>query len=215
MKEKDKLLAFLFPPKCIFCRKVLEQDGICPECEKKLPKRKDPKIKERAPFVDEMYAPLYYEGYVRSAVLRYKFGGVKCSAVEFAKILKPCIEENLMGKYDCITWVPTSKTRSRKRGYDQAKLLAEELGRLLEMPVSCMLKKRLDAKPQSKLSTREQRIANIIGAFQMRDVDVQDCRILVVDDISTTGSTVSECARVLKTAGAAKVYSVTLAKKRF
>ena len=215
MKIKDKLLAFFFPPKCIFCRKVLEQDGICSECEKKLPKRKDAKVREKAPFVDEMYAPLYYEGYVRSAVLRYKFGGVKCSATEFAKIIRPCIEENLTGKYDCITWVPTSKSRSRKRGYDQAKLLAEELGKMLEMPVNALLKKRLDSKPQSKLSTREQRIANIIGAFKLRNVDVQDAKILIVDDISTTGSTVSECARVLKTAGAAKVYAVTLAKKRF
>ena len=82
------------------------------------------------------------------------------------------------------------------------------------MPVTNMLKKRMDAKPQSKQTTREQRVANVIGAFEMRDVDVMGAKILVVDDVSTTGSTVSECARVLRSAGAAKVYAVTLAKKR-
>ncbi len=214
MKFKERILALLFPPKCIFCRKVLEKDGVCAECEKRLPRRQNPHIKEGVPFVDELYVPLYYEGYVRSAVLRYKFGGIKCSALEFAKILKPCIEENLSGKYDCITWVPTSKLRLRKRGYDQAQVLAEELGKILDMPVEKLIKKRLEAKPQSRQVTREQRIANIIGAFEVKDVSVIDRRILLVDDISTTGSTLSECARILKTAGAAKVYGVTLAKSR-
>jgi len=214
MKIKDKILGFLFPPKCIFCRKVIKEQGVCPECMKKLPKRKNPQVKEGVPFVNELYAPLYYEGYVRSAILRYKFGGVKASAREFAKILKPCIEENLTGKYDCISWVPTSKLRLRKRGYDQAQVLAEELGQLLNMPTEKLVRKRLDAKPQSRQSTREQRIANIIGAFEVRDVNIIDKRILLVDDISTTGSTISECARILKTAGADKVYGITLAKTR-
>ena len=214
MKLKDRILRVLFPPKCIFCRKMIPEEGACGECMKKLPRRKNPHIKDGAPFVHELYAPLYYEGFVRSAVLRYKFGGVKGSAREFAKIILPCIEENLAGKYDSITWVPTSKKRRRKRGYDQAELLAAELGKLLDMPVTNMLKKRMDAKPQSKQTTREQRVANVIGAFEMRDVDVMGAKILVVDDVSTTGSTVSECARVLRSAGAAKVYAVTLAKKR-
>lgn len=214
MKLKERILSFLFPPKCVFCRKVLEEDGVCAECEKRLPRRKNPHIKEGVPFVDELYAPLYYEGYVRSAVLRYKFGGIKCSALEFAKILKLCIEENLSGKYDCITWVPTSKLRLRKRGYDQAQVLAEELGKLLDMPAQKLIKKRLEAKPQSRQATREQRIANIIGAFEVKDVSVIEKNILLVDDISTTGSTISECARILKTAGASKVYGITLAKTR-
>lgn len=214
MKLKERLLSVLFPPKCIFCRKTMAKEGVCADCAKRLPRRKNPKVKEGIGFVDACFAPLYYEGYVRSAILRYKFGGVKASAVEFAKILAPCIEENLDGKYDSITWVPTSRGRRRKRGYDQAQVLAEELGRMLGVPCQKLLKKNRDAKPQSRQSTREKRMANIIGAFDMKSQSVLGKRILLIDDIATTGSTISECARVLKTAGAAKVYAAVLAKTR-
>lgn len=214
MKIKDRILKVLFPPKCIFCRKTLKQDGVCAKCQRSLPRRKNPSVKEGTSFLDEMYAPMYYEGYVRSAVLRYKYGGVKASAIEFAKILLPYIEENLQGKFDCITWVPTSKMRERKRGYDQAQVLAEELGKLLDMPVCGMLRRALNTKPQSRQLTREQRVANTIGVFEVADTSAMDKRILLVDDISTTGSTISECARMLKTAGASKIYGIALAKKR-
>lgn len=208
----NKILNILFPPKCVFCRKRLPDEGVCDDCAGKLPYRQSPLIKDKISFVDECYSPLYYEGNVRHAILRYKFAGLAGYSREFAKILHSCVNTHLSGKFDIVTWVPVSKRRLKKRGYDQSGLIAHELGRLLDMTPQKLLVKARDVPPQSKQPTQQKRITNIFGAFKPVDADLSGKSVLIVDDIATTGSTLSECARVLKTAGADKVYAVILAK---
>lgn len=208
------LSKWLFPPKCVFCRKVLPKGGTCDKCRQELPYRLPMKSKENIMFVDGAYSCFHYEGNVRNAIVRYKFAGLDKYAVDFSEFLKKCIDENLSGEYDIISWVPLSKKRMKKRGYDQAKRLAEELcARLGENPVRTLVKCR-DAAPQSRQSSSSSRKANILGAYEIASTEVCGKRIIILDDVLTTGSTVSECARVLKTAGAEKVYVVTLAKTR-
>ncbi|MBE6911941.1 MAG: ComF family protein [Ruminococcaceae bacterium] len=205
---------WLFPPKCVFCRKVLPKDGICDKCKNLLPYRRPMKSKDSIMFVDGAYSCFHYEGNVRDAIIRYKFGGLNKYAADFAEFLKICVEENLEGEYDIISWVPLSKKRLRKRGYDQAKCLAEQLCiRLGKTPVGTLVKCR-DAAPQSRQSNPSSRRANVLGAYEIDSADVSGKRIILLDDVLTTGSTASECARILKTAGAEKVYLITIAKTR-
>ena len=199
----------------MFCRRILESDGVCEKCEANLPYRMSYEVTEDIQFVDESFSYFHYEGDVKNALLRYKFGGLQKYAVDFAEYLKECINMNLSGRYDIISWVPLSGKRLRRRGYDQARLLAEEVCRKMgsEPPVRT-LRKCIDAAPQSRQGDKSRRVANIIGAYEVANTNVEGMRIILIDDILTTGSTVSECARVLKTAGASEVFVLTIAKTR-
>ncbi len=215
MKFLEFLKKCLFPPKCVFCRCVMEKDGVCDKCEVNLPYRTSYEVHDDIQFVDAAFSYFHYEGDVKNALLRYKFGGLQKYAVDFAEYLEECINMSLDGNYDIISWVPLSTKRLRHRGYDQARLLAEELCMRIGAgsPVRT-LRKRINAAPQSKQGDKSRRVANIIGAYEIANVNVEGKRILLIDDILTTGSTVSECARVLKTAGASEVFVLTVAKTR-
>ena len=205
---------YLFPPKCVFCRRVLEEDGVCDKCKAALPYRNPEEEKETPMFIDGVYSCFHYEGDVRNAILRYKFGGLSKYSVDFSEYLEKCIRNNFEGGYDLISWVPLSRRRLRKRGYDQARLLAEETALRLGTTAVRTLVKNRDSAPQSRQQDAAQRVANVLGAYGIATSDVQNKRIILLDDVFTTGSTVSECARVLKTAGASEIYVVTLAKTR-
>lgn len=193
---------------------MLESDGVCDKCNASLPRRAPQESKEDIMFVDEVYSCFHYEGDVRNAIIRYKFGGLSKYAVDFSEYLEECINLNLSGKYDVISWVPLSKKRLRKRGYDQARLLAEEVCRRIGTETVKTLSKCRDSAPQSRQLDVARRKANILGAYETASADVTNKRIILLDDVLTSGSTVSECARILKTAGAEKVYVVTIAKAR-
>ncbi|MBQ5778233.1 MAG: ComF family protein [Oscillospiraceae bacterium] len=165
-------------------------------------------------FVDGVFSYFHYEGDVRNALIRYKFGGLSKYAVDFSAYLEACIREGIPDGYDVISWVPLSKKRLRSRGYDQARLLAEEVSKRLGTQAVRTLIKSRDTAPQSRQPDASKRTANVLGAYETASFDPTGKRIVLIDDILTTGSTVSECARILKTAGADKVYIVTVAKTR-
>lgn len=125
-----------------------------------------------------------------------------------------CIDENEIS-CDIITWVPLSRKRLRKRGYDQARLLAEELSRISGVGCCRLLQKTRNNPAQSGTGSAEKRRANVSGVYRAADEDqVKGKSILLVDDIVTTGATLSECARVLISAGAREVKAVTVARKQ-
>lgn len=211
MKFTELITRYLFPPKCVFCRRVLEKDGVCDKCKDTLPYKIPQESKENIMFLDGIWSCFRYKGDARNAIIRYKFAGLSKYAVDFSEFLEECINSNLEGKYDIISWVPLSKKRKRSRGYDQAQLLAVEVcNRMGTEPVRT-LKKCRDSAPQSRQADAAGRRANILGAYEISGTDVTGKRIILLDDVFTTGSTLSECARVLKTYGAEKVYAVTVA----
>ena len=214
MKILEILSKLFFPPKCVFCRRVLEEYGVCDKCKASLPYRHPAESKDTVMFVDEIYSCFKYEGDVKNAIVRYKFGGMACYADDFSKYLTECVRENLVGKFDIISWVPLSKKRLRSRGYDQARLLAEGVSKQLGVTAVRTLNKCRNAAPQSRQNDPAERMANILGAYEACCDDIQGKRIILIDDVMTTGSTTSECARVLKTAGAASVIVLTLAKTK-
>ncbi len=210
------LLDILFPPKCAFCRRIMHSgvESPCPYCRDGLPYTKGGG-RQKGDFFSVCVAPLYYEDEVRESLLRYKFKGATGYASVYAKLLAPCIASELSGDYDLISWVPLSKGRYKERGYDQAMLLALATALELDDVAVSTLEKTLDVAKQSTVGSAEKRRANISGAYCVPDPElIAGKRILLIDDIVTSGSTLSECARTLKSAGAAGVVCAAVACSR-
>ena len=212
----EKLLDLFFPPKCPFCRAILKDSEtlICAGCRRSLPRTQGEACQKRFRHIESCISPLYYEGDVRRSLLRFKFGGASIYAPKYAELMRDALLESVIS-FDLIAWAPLGRKRLRRRGYDQARLLAECLSSLFEIPCPQLLVKTVENPPQSGTKTAEQRRANVSGIYRVTDpVLVRDQRVLLVDDIVTTGATLSECARVLKSAGAKSVSAVTLARSR-
>ncbi len=216
MKLISHLLDLLFPPKCVFCRRLVDRNDelICPKCKKELPYTENGGIL-KGNFFTSCVSPLYYENDVREALLRYKFYQLTVYASPFGKMIAECAEEYIEEQVDIISWVPLGKKRLRSRGYDQARLLAEAVSKELGIPCVPVLRKKRDTAPQSRTGSAEKRKKNISGAYEVIDKDLINGKvILLVDDIVTTGSTLAECARTLGKCGADKVYCAAAARKR-
>ena len=214
MKIPDFIIHLLYPWKCVFCGSVLRDGDLCFDCAEKLPYTKGDAAVQRFPFVDKCAAPLYYKDKVRASVHRYKFGGCAAYSRRYGLMMSQCVENNLdCGGIDVISWIPLSKKRLRSRGYDQARLLAEEIAGSTGLPCRQLLKKVKNNGAQSLTRTAAQRRENVAGVYALCDkAEVSGLRILLVDDIVTTGSTMSEAARVLRRAGAKAVYAAALAR---
>ena len=214
MKVVDWLLDLIYPPRCVFCRRLLSgrEKGVCRFCRPKLPYVPADGQVQHFRNVDKCLSPLYYHGSVKDSLHRYKFGGATAYADIYSEFIVKCIDENQIS-CDSITWVPLSRRRLRRRGYDQAELLAKLIAKHLGQSPVRLLKKLRDTPPQSKTGSVEKRRANIAGAYAcLRPELVQGKQVLLVDDIVTTGATLSEAARVLKKAGAKEVICATLAR---
>ena len=208
-------LELLFPPKCIICQKILTgRETICPECARSLPVATGAQVKHKVEFTEGCYAPFFYEEPLRSAFLRYKFSGREHYATSFGKWMADCLTGQEQTEFDFVTFAPLSQLRRWRRGYDQAELLANEIAAQLNLPLVPTLTKAY-RRPLSRLEgERSIRSARIMCAYSLRKgADVREKRILLVDDITTSGATLSECAQVLKCAGASEITCVTLAQK--
>ena len=214
MKILDLIAHLLYPWKCVFCESVLKDTDICHECEKKLPYTVGDSAMQKFPFIDKCVSPLYYKDKVRASVHRYKFGGCSAYSRRYAALMSDCVENNLdCRSIDVISWIPLSKKRLHQRGYDQARLLAEEIAAKTGLPCRQLLQKVKNNSAQSLTRDAKQRRENVAGVYTLDDgADVSGLRILLVDDVVTTGATMSEAARILRKAGAKSVFGVTLAR---
>lgn len=209
------LMQLLFPPRCVLCRKLLkkEETDLCRTCRCEAPFFPD--TKRRLQFLDSFVAVWYYERNVRASLLRYKFYGARSYASSYGAILAMKLRAQYPDGFDVLTWVPVSPLRRLRRGYDQVELLARSVGRELDMiPVPTLRKIRHNCQ-QSRIADDAKRRANVLGAYRIIDAEqVRGKRVLLLDDILTTGSTVGECGRVLMTAGAKEVHCAALAAAR-
>ena len=215
MRLLEAILNLLFPPKCPLCTKVQDRAGICAACEKKLPWTEEKETLYHGSNGLRCAAPLWYEEGVREAILRLKFQGKAWVAEDLGELLAHCAAEQFGGEFDRVTWVPISRKRLRKRGYDQSRLLAQATCRRWDTKPVALLKKVVDNPPQSSLRDAAARRANVLGVYEtVRPETIENRRILLVDDVCTTGATLTECIRVLKDAGAADVMCLTVALAR-
>lgn len=213
MKLFDRVLDLLFPPKCPFCGKIQDRPGICPACEKDLPRVPEGEAVRTGPGGLRCAGAVWYEGTVRDAFLRLKFQGASELAEPLGELLARCAAEQLSGEFDTVTWVPVSRKRLRKRGYDQAELLARAACRLWDTEPVRLLKKTADNPAQSGIRDAAARRANVLGVYEAVGA-VSGKRILLIDDICTSGATLTECIRVLEDAGAASVVCAAAALRR-
>ena len=211
------VLDLLFPPKCVFCGKVLDsgKSGFCQRCQRELPWLTDGEAELTGEFFSLCTAPLRYQDKVRDSIHRYKFKGRRGYHKVYGKLVAQCVHDHLDGRYDLITWVPLSDRRKRERGYDQAFLLASAAALELGDVAVETLRKERNTDPQSGITEDAQRRANVLGAYTPVDPElVAGKRVLLIDDVLTTGSTLSECARTLRTMGAEDVVCAALARAR-
>ncbi|MBP3501128.1 MAG: ComF family protein [Oscillospiraceae bacterium] len=212
-KVERNILDFFFPRRCPFCGAVAGKELLCKKCRRSLPFTGEHAVREGT--FGRCAAPLYYEDRVREAILQFKFkdklGGMSC----FGMLMAECAAEHYSGAFDAITWVPVSKKRLKKRGFDQTRYLTGSMCVDWHVAPIETLRKVTDNPPQSTLETEEQRRANVLGVYEAVNAEqFRGKRLLLVDDILTTGATLSECVRVLKEAGAGEVMCLTLAMSR-
>ena len=207
-----KILDLLYPPKCPFCGHLLEKgELLCPECQSKLPWLSGAAAEQTVELTGGCVSVLEYDERVKKAVHGFKFYGKSARSGTFGLLIAQCVREHDLSA-EMVTWTPLSKRRLRKRGYGQAHLLAEKVGKELGLPVVRTLEKK-HRPAQSGLNDAAQRRANVLGAYTAVNAEAfRGKRLLLIDDVTTTGSTLSECAKTLRLAGAEGVVCATLAQ---
>lgn len=166
------------------------------------------------PAFDAARSALRFRGPIREAIHRFKYNRATHLSVDLGGLLAGCVRAHFGGeRFDAIAFVPLYPSKARARSYNQARLLAEDLGRRLNVPV---VRKALERVRFTRTQTRldaDERKQNVRGAFKAAMPEwIDGRRWLLVDDVMTTGATVDECARVLKDHGAVSVRVVTVAR---
>lgn len=210
----QNLLRLIYPPKCVYCGHFLSKDrftaGLCADCEAHLPRVSPVDLRWVAGA--QCLSPFWYRAAVKESIRRYKFHGRSCYHKVYGRELRFFLLHSGLEVPDCVTWAPLSRKRLRQRGYDQARLLADEVAWLYGQKAVPLLGKVRNTKAQSSL-TAGQRQENAKDAYAFIGKERLDGkRILLVDDVVTTGATLSACVKLLCQAGAAEVVCLTLAR---
>lgn len=229
----EKAIRLLYPKHCLFCDEILTfankgnfcekcslecqwlTKELCNHCGKPLEKNRADHCYDCSKLKHHFTAGralwLYQEG-VKNAIKRYKFEGRHSMHKAFTDELFHFYEEHIGWQIDLITSVPLHLDKLRKRGYNQAALISNRLGKLLQIRTNDSLLKRTKKTLAQKELADAERILNVKDAFVLnKQGSVEGLNILVVDDIFTTGATIDACSSVLKEAGAANVYFLTIA----
>lgn len=227
---RDGFLDLFYPPRCLLCP-AMGCDPLCSDCLAALvvpvpkpfcarcgqPLQSSPCVRCRArppEFVRARAMGLYADG-LREAIHHYKYRNKVMLAGPLAELLAEYVQthsrlfNDLL--FDAIVPVPLHPARRRQRGYDQCERLALALSPLIGVPArSDLLTRRRDTRPQVGLE-REARLSNLTDAFAAHPTLAKGKVLLLLDDVTTTGSTVAECSRILIAAGAKGVFALTLA----
>src|SRR4051794_5148271 len=195
MEMLGRLLAVLFPGRCVGCG--VAPSALCARCLARARPAPSTPGPSPPPGVDWWVAAFSYEGPVREALARVKYRNARSALPVLGGALLARVRESAaLGSIDAITWPPTSAARRRQRGFDQAEHLARALGRGLDVPVRRCFARRA-GPAQTGRSARERRHGPSFSAQP-----VAGLRILVVDDVATTGATLTAAAGALRAAGA-------------
>ena len=205
----------IYPNVCGMCGRLC-QESLCKKCEIKLNKIAKIKIdRYEDKYFTKHLSAFKYEGMIKQKLIDYKFNEKSYLYKSIAKFLlnskKVCA---FLESYDIIIPVPIHKYRRRERGYNQSALIARKLARSVEGLTynDSILYKEKNIAPQSN-KTKEQRKKDVIGVYSLRNQEkIKGKKILLLDDIYTTGSTVNECCRMLREACVATVDVITIAK---
>lgn len=213
----NPLQRLLFTNRCRICGKVINiSDNTCDDCSVEKLRIPEKTIESQIvanKFFDAFTSPFYYSGDVRKCIHNLKYNGYKRSAEFLATEMIEVIERDFKNQNpDFVTCVPMHKKRKREKGYNQCELLIKHISKAFSIKqVPNLLIKIKDTPTQVNLDLKA-RTTNLKGAFEVnKKFDVKDKIILLCDDVRTTSSTLDECAKTLKKAGAKKVICVTCA----
>lgn len=231
MKIKDWILGCIYPARCAVCDDIIPLKGgrICRDCAGKVTFENGFHCVKCGKFIkeeeeeycgdcrrsrhrfDEGYGIFPYSGWAKSSVMRFKFHGRKEYEGFYGRAMALAAGERIRRwNPQVIVPVPMYRKKERLRGYNQAEVLAHALGRQISVPVRTDLVKRIqETKPQKEL-TRDMRRKNLLQAFETSPAAGNYQRVLVVDDIYTTGSTADAVAGGLKQSGVNSVYILTI-----
>lgn len=209
------VLDLLYPPVCGICGKI-DQKELCPKCAIKLRNLEKARLYVYPHTHFEKHFYLFpYEGIIREKLIQYKFQGKSYLSTFFAKILQNHEKmSRLLEKYDIIIPVPMYSKKEKLRGYNQTALIAKEIAKAYQNLIydGKSLQKIKDTKMQSSLN-KKQRKNNIKNAYNViNQQKIKDKKIVLLDDIYTTGATANECSKMLKQAVAKEILVVTIAK---
>ena len=234
---KDDLLDFVYPQHCVICKKYLkrEEKDVCETCWNSLVTLPDPFCPYCKSFMEQEDAKCFFcdstkklwedhiflkvrslgrfDDYYKELIYQFKYG----KKIPLGKRLGQGLGESISNdsnflKSDFLIPVPLHKSRYWERGFNQSEIVADEISKINGLPVlKNVLKRKKNTKDQTNL-TREQREENVRGAFVVAHPEIINGKnIILVDDVITTGATLSECARMLKQAGAEKILGITIA----
>ena len=192
-------LAVLKPPYCNICA-APGAIGLCQRC-----------TDLRRSF-DGIRAPYHHAGAVRRAIHAFKYEGIRAAAPQLGRMMADYWALDPV-PVDIMAPVPMHARRFRERGYNQAGLLAREVAGRIGLKLEANLLERLNhVSPQAQTASGSERMLNVAGSVAIStEVDLAGMRVLLVDDVATTGSTLDACAAVLKDAGASEVWGLVLA----
>ncbi len=224
-KLKGMALDLLFPQWCVGCGK--EGSFLCCSCSQSLPRIAPPlcpRCGKPQPGgilcpgcvgwqteIAGIRSPFRFDGVIRQAIHQLKYRNLRALVVPLARLLRDYIITNPVPG-DVLVAVPLHQKRLRERGYNQSYLLARELGKLVGLPVvdDCLVRQR-HASPQARTSGVKERRSNVTNAFTCRNHELRDKKVLLIDDVTTSGATLDACASALKTAGTVSVWGLSLA----
>ena len=229
------LLDCVYPPRCQVCKQFSEE-AFCAACREQIipikppicrscglpldPQATGPELcyecRKTASPITWARAAGIYEGTLQQAILNFKFAGRRVLAKPLAELLAATYGDGLCPKesFDFVSPVPLHSERLKERGFNQSELLAEYFCQAVGKVITKDLLQRVRPTLPQVLLPRQERAKNVRGAFAANREIVTGKSILLIDDISTTGATLKECAKILQKAGAEKVCVLTLARPR-
>ncbi len=229
--KKETILNILFPRRCPVCGGIVKPAGklICPACFRELSFVKSPVCKkcgkeiadETLEFCEDCMAHRHtfeygmalvnYNDVARNSMVKIKYHNKREYLDFYGAALASRYEKTIRRmQVDAIVPIPIHPSRRRKRGFNQAEVLAKIVGERLGIPVMPeLLVRTKKTLPQKELSATE-RLKNLSGAFAAGEIPTDIRRVLLVDDIYTTGSTIEACSRVLRSAGVETIYFVAI-----
>ncbi len=228
-KTAKAALDLVFPARCVNCRAegallcvsclddAVRLDG--PACRKCAAPMKSTSLCERCAAsprqagVDRLIAAYQYDGAIREAIHALKYEGLRAVAPDLGGLMAEVPALHRM-EVDVVVPVPVHPSRLRSRGYNQSELLAKEVAKRLSLPLDARAARRIrNSPPQARTPDEHQRARQVEGAFEGVPDRMSGRRVLLVDDVATTCSTLNACAGALKAAGAVWVAAIVLARE--
>lgn len=222
----DILFDYFFPSNCAACGMPISvrDNGVCKTCLSSIQPLDDACHKcggqlvndvcgvctERAWYVDRCFAISEYFGVMKEILVRYKFHKWRRLSKHFAEMVYNAAVD-AFGGVDIITAVPMTKSKVRKRGFNQSELVAKEVAKKMGKKYMQLIREVRVWKTQKDLNYVD-RFLNVLGRFEIKK-KLSGENILLIDDVFTTGATINECARLLKTAGAKRVFAIAFARR--